>query len=175
MNDAEYKQSLMDSNPEAWLSLLEGLTMRSLCVPIPVKGITRDEGFRAELDKAIQAVGGFAFVRTSLRSPKDSKHAIGLQKRFVKEKLQSSDKMDDNGKMILLLESALRGMKIRSSEEAIELLLTRFVQFDIVLFFMMQKVTESRKIWLDFEINVQTLSCVNSSKIWTFQWSFERL
>lgn len=126
--ESSYKQALLDTNPESWLSLLDGLTMRSVCVEIPPKvAITSwstDDAFLSRLDDAIGKVGGCAFVRTSLRSPKDSTHAIALQKRFVKESLPADGKASDNLKMVLLLQSALRGMKVKSASEAVALLST---------------------------------------------------
>ncbi len=75
------------------------------------------------LDRAVGEVGGTAFCRTSLRSPKDSTHAISVQKQFVHEQL-ADGKSDDNRAMVLLLEGALRGMRVRSGEEAYRLLAT---------------------------------------------------
>ena len=77
--------------------------------------------FRKRLDDAIAAVGGAAFVRTSLRSPKDSKVAIELQRRFARDRIASGDG-SDNDKMLALLEGALRGMLVKTGEEAIALL-----------------------------------------------------
>ena len=121
-DEKEYRAKLVQSNPESWLELLDGLTMVSVLVPLPAdvtfKGA--DNALVEALDRAIKHVGGKAFCRTSLRSPKDSSRAIALQKEFVREQLETSS--DDNRKMICLLEGALRGMCVRSGLEAYRLL-----------------------------------------------------
>jgi hypothetical protein len=126
-DEKQYRAELVQSNPEAWLELLDGLTMRSVLVPLPAAVTFREEHADAALvealGRAVQAVGGRAFCRTSLRSPKDSTHAISVQKQFVREQLGGGSD-DDNRAMILLLQGALRGMCVRGGAEAHRLLAT---------------------------------------------------
>ncbi len=126
-DEKEYRASLLQTNPEAWLQLLHGLTMRSVLVSLPTHVTFQepsfDEALVAALDAAVQQVGGRAFVRTSLRSPKDSTHAISEQKRHVRD-LLAGQESDDNRKMVALLEGALRGMCVANGAEAYRLLAT---------------------------------------------------
>jgi hypothetical protein len=126
-DEKQYRKELVQSNPEAWLELLDGLTMKSLLVPLPASVTFREEhadvALVEALDRAVEAVGGKAFCRTSLRSPKDSSHAISVQKQFVREQLAGGSD-DDNRAMIVLLDGALRGMCVRSGAEAHRLLAT---------------------------------------------------
>lgn len=114
----DYERSLLLTNPEQWLDALHGLTPSSLLVALDKSAATLDDALlEQQLDVAIASLSNGAFVRTSLRSPKDSSVALHKQKAHFREFAAREKDADDNRKMIVLLEGALNAMHVTTGKQ----------------------------------------------------------
>ncbi|MHA1380440.1 MAG: hypothetical protein ACTSRG_18905 [Candidatus Helarchaeota archaeon] len=183
MNEKKIFQISNATNIENWYELLKEYTMDTRFIPISIdlanaiihyyshsKGegsITHEEenilkSIEEQIDKIIKTYNSKsgAFVRSSTRSPKDSRIARSKTEKIFKEELKKGEQ-DENSKLIAIVKSQILGLKVRSGKEALDFLLSSQRIYDDLIFSLEHAIFEgfTQKIfireWIDIPINME--------------------